>query len=212
VLGPSGDRVGRAPDAADDPLQAGRPPAGVRLKVLDLGTGGVTILSPDTASVWNMAWSPDGRRLAALASPPGRFGEWRRGYLAFVDADGGRWRRVPGRADPTEGVAFSPEGTAYYAPPAERYAYGATAAGVDGRTLRRLEDPALGERAASPGPGWASPSTSVRGVLTRVNPITGARTRLWEVVRRPAARDGGVAYTTDADAVTEPTSGRAHGG
>ena len=70
---PRGDRVAYlapAPDAADDPLQAGRAPAGVRLKVLDLATGGVTILSPDTSSVWNMAWSPDGRRLAALASPP----------------------------------------------------------------------------------------------------------------------------------------------
>lgn len=213
---PRGDRLAYltpAPEAADDPLQAGRPPAGVRLKVLDLGTGGVTILSPDTASVWNMAWSPDGRRLAALASPPGRFGEWRRGYLAFVDADDGRWRRVPGRADPTEGVAFSPEGTrvAYYALPAERYAYGVlTAAGIDGHTLRRLEAPTL--RESSGGVFWTragitvNASVGVRGVLTRVNPATGARTRLVEkwFGAFSVARDGGVAYTTDAvDAVTE---------
>jgi dipeptidyl aminopeptidase/acylaminoacyl peptidase len=172
---------------AADPIDMSVRPGAVRLRILHLDSGATTIVSPDTFHVWRFSWSPDGKRLALLGSRPGSFGEWRRGMMAVVDANGKNYRRIAGRWDPTQGVAWSPDGAllAAYALPAARYAYPVLHL-VDARgrapavRLVPYEHPGTDAGVAWTAGGGlvVAAHEGVRSFLTRIDPETGARTRL----------------------------------
>jgi dipeptidyl aminopeptidase/acylaminoacyl peptidase len=174
---------------AADPIDMSLRPGATRLKLLDLDTGATTTISPDTFHVWRFAFSPDGRKLALLGSRPGSFGEWRRGMLAVVDANGKNYRRIPGRWDPLQGVAWSPDGAqlAAYALPAARYSYPVLhLVDATGRApavrLVPYEHPGTDANVAWTAAGGlvVAAHEGVRSFLTRIDPATSARTRLAE--------------------------------
>lgn len=197
------------PARAGDPADQSIRPPGSRLRVRDMVSGETITISPDTANVWNFAWSPDGARVAVLFTRPGSFGEWRRGMLAIVDADGRGWRRIPGRFDPIQGVAWSPDGArlAACAMPATEYTCSILhVMNSDGSNLRRLAAPDLPE--TDTGVWWTAAGglivnahAGVRCFITRIDPDSGERTRLagrWADLGTDlsVARDGQLAWTS----------------
>jgi dipeptidyl aminopeptidase/acylaminoacyl peptidase len=179
-----------------------------------MADGTTQTISPDTASVWDFQWSPDGKKLAVLFTRPGKFGQWRRGMLAVAQADGSLWKRLPGRADPTQGVAWSPDGEAlaYYALPAARYSYPVLhTIGANGKRLSRLTPPDLPE--TEEGVLWTSSTglivssfVGARCFITRIDPETGSRIRLVERsvpaggagASLTASRGGHLAFTSES--------------
>lgn len=111
--------------AGGDPIDAAARPTGSRLRLRRLDDPTTTTISPDTANVWQFAWSPDSQRLAVLFTRPGPFGEWRRGRLAILDIAGRNWSPVAGRWDTTKNLAWNPGGDslAVFALPAAGYNY-----------------------------------------------------------------------------------------
>lgn len=211
---PDGRRIAYltpGPGAFSDPVDAGAPPAPIQLRVRDLETNRTTTISPDTTSVWTFTWAPNGRRLAVVGTPRGTFGQWRRGYLALVDADGRNWTRIPGRANPNEPAAFSPDGrlVAFYALPGTTMSYGVLhVMNGDGSRVRRIEAPGLAETSEnlvwSPARGLLVKAlVGVRNYITRVDPLTGERTRLVEREGMSpgsfsVAQDGTIAFDSEA--------------
>ncbi|HEX7880557.1 MAG TPA: hypothetical protein VF720_14175, partial [Candidatus Eisenbacteria bacterium] len=179
-LNPGGDPV--------DPMM--RPP-GTKLRWRELDGTKTTTLSPDSANVWRFAWAPDNRRVAALYTRPGKFGEWRRGMLAIADIESGEWRRVPGLWDPNNDVAWSAGGDslAAYRLPALDRAYPVlhvmSVDDLDASPANRITPPDA--RYTEHGVIWTSGGglvvaswEGVRTFLTRIDPASGRRTRLAE--------------------------------
>jgi len=174
-----------------DPINAAATPTGSRLRLRRIDDPTTTTISPDTANVWRFAWSPDSRHLAVLFTRPGSFGEWRRGRLAILDTKDNRWSPVPGRWAPIQDLAWSPDGDslAVYGLPAADYAYPilhvVPIKGLNTGTPIRLSTPEHAESftnvAWTRGGGLVViAQAGVRSYLTRIEPITGERTRLAE--------------------------------
>lgn len=77
------------------------------VRLLDPATGAVTRTLPGSADqVQSLAWSHDGKKLAAAGGPPGAAGE----VIVFDVQTGKIARTLTGHGDVIYGVAFSPDG------------------------------------------------------------------------------------------------------
>jgi dipeptidyl aminopeptidase/acylaminoacyl peptidase len=104
---------------ASGPLQPGASQTGVieervdeqRLAVLDPASGAIRKLTPDDLYVYEFDWSPDGKRLAAIAAHGSGDNNWYVAEIFTVEADSGTTRSI---LKPDMQIAFprwSPDGS-----------------------------------------------------------------------------------------------------
>jgi dipeptidyl aminopeptidase/acylaminoacyl peptidase len=95
----------------DDAMVIGEGHAHTRLYGLDLRTRAVRPLAVADETIWRFSWSPDGKRIAYLASAlPTAEGQEYRSALFVLDVASGRVSRVTTETNPHAAPAFSPDG------------------------------------------------------------------------------------------------------
>jgi dipeptidyl aminopeptidase/acylaminoacyl peptidase len=95
----------------DDAWVAGEGHKHTRLRALDLRTRARRPLAADEETIWRFSWSPDGRRIAYLASDlPTAEGQEYQSALYLLDLAGGRPRLVAKETNAHAAPAFSPDG------------------------------------------------------------------------------------------------------
>ncbi len=110
---PDGSRIAfislEGAEPSDDPLVV-VPPRHRRLWTLRPGFDIPEPVTPDNLTIWEYAWSPDGKQIAVYYSTGPTESDWYKGQIGIVPASGGAIRQISQLAGQASSLTWLPDG------------------------------------------------------------------------------------------------------